>query len=167
MVWLPFELHPEVPREGMPVERAFPPGYLERANAGMQAMAAEVGLVMRRSGRLINSRLALALAELARERDLFEEVHRALFKAHWEGVARLDSVRDLQGIGAEHGLDPAEIEAALSDGRYEELIDANRREALGVGIDAIPAHVFGRRYLVVGAHPYELLAQVVGKARAG
>ena len=148
----------------MPIERAFPPGYLERAEAGMQAMAAEVGLVMKRTGRLINTRLALGLAELARERGRFEAVHHALFKAHWEGLAELDSVEDLKRIGAEHGLEPPEIEAALSEGRYEDLIDANRREALGVGINAIPAHVFGRRFLVVGAHPYELFKQVVEKA---
>lgn len=156
-------MHPEVPREGIPVERAFPPGYLERANEGMQAMAAEAGLVMKRTARLINTRLALGVAELARERGRFEEVHQALFKAHWEGTAELDSVEDLKRIGAEHGLDQAEIEAALGEGRYEELIDANRREALSVGINAIPAHVFGRRFLVVGAHPLELFQQVVEK----
>lgn len=147
----------------MPVEQAFPPGYLERANQGMQAMAAEAGLVMKRSGRLINSRLALGLAELARERGRFEEVHHALFKAHWEGTAELDKVEDLMRIGAEQGLQGAEIETALDEGRYEELIDANRREALGVGINAIPAHVFGRRFLVVGAQPLEVFKQVVEK----
>jgi predicted DsbA family dithiol-disulfide isomerase len=41
------------------------------------------------------------------------------------------------------------------------VIDENRRLATSVGINAIPAHVFGRRYLVMGAQPYEVLKQVV------
>ena len=32
-----------------------------------------------------------------------------------------------------------------------------------VGIDAIPAHIFGRRYLVMGAQPYEVLKEVVDR----
>ncbi|HLQ62929.1 MAG TPA: DsbA family protein [Candidatus Acidoferrales bacterium] len=153
VTWLPFELHPEVPTEGMPW-RPHSGGYV-------QAMAAEVGLVMKSRDRLINTRLALSTAEFARERRRFEQTHRALFKAHWEGTAELDRLEDLKRIAAEQGLDAAELEAALAEGRYETVLDRNREEAAGVGINAIPAHVFGRRFLVVGAHPYELFEQVV------
>ena len=45
------------------------------------------------------------------------------------------------------------------------MIDENRRIASSVGIDAIPAHIFGRRYLVLGAQPYEVLKQVVDRLR--
>jgi predicted DsbA family dithiol-disulfide isomerase len=43
------------------------------------------------------------------------------------------------------------------------LLDANRREATEVGISAIPAHIFGRRFLVVGAHPPQVYDQVLGQ----
>ncbi len=129
----------------------------------MQAMAAEVGLKMETRDRLINTRLALATAEFARERDAFDAVHRALFRAHWEGLGDLDNVEDLKLIVAEAGLDPAELEAALAGRRYEEVLDANRREAVAVGINAIPAHIFARRFLVVGAQPDEVFDQVLRK----
>jgi predicted DsbA family dithiol-disulfide isomerase len=93
-------------------------------------------------------------------------VHRALFKAHWEGTAKLESVADLRRIAEGAGLDGDELEAALDEGRYEDLLDANRREATQVGIDAIPAHVFGRKFLVIGAHPYEVFKQVVDRVTA-
>jgi len=32
-----------------------------------------------------------------------------------------------------------------------------------VGINAIPAHVFGGKYLVVGAQPYEIFLQVLDR----
>ena len=35
--------------------------------------------------------------------------------------------------------------------------------AESVGINAIPAHIFGRRYLVLGAQPYAAFIQVIDK----
>lgn len=126
-------------------------------------MAAEVGLTMRERDRMINSRPALATAEFARERDAFEPVHRALFKVHWEGPGELDDPAELGRVVAGAGLDPSELAEALADGRYEGLIDATREEALSAGINAVPAHVFGRRFLVIGAQPDELYQQVLRK----
>jgi predicted DsbA family dithiol-disulfide isomerase len=128
-------------------------------------IAGEVGLVMKQRDVLINSRKALGAAEFARERGKFEEMHRALFKAHWELTGKLEDVDDLVRIGVEVGLDPGELRAAIVEGRYEQVLDENRRLAESVGINAIPAHIFGRRYLVLGAQPYEAFAQVIDRLR--
>jgi protein disulfide-isomerase len=86
-------------------------------------------------------------------------------KAHWEGTARLENVDDLVRIGTEVGLDAAELRAAIDEDRYAAVIDENRAEAESVGINAIPAHIFGRRYLVLGAQPYEAFLQVLERLR--
>lgn len=164
VTWLPFELHPEVPREGMPRERLFSSERSARMREHVDAMAREVGLVMRQPERLINTRLALATAEFARDRGRFEEVHRALFRAHWEGTAQLDRIEDLRRIASEHALDADELGAALEVGRYEPLLDRHRDEATAAGIDAIPAHIVGRRYLLVGAQPLSVFEQVLERA---
>lgn len=129
----------------------------------LQTVAAEVGLIMESRDVIINSRRALAAAEFARERGRYDAMHQALFKAHWERTARLENVDDLVQVGAGVGLDPDELRAAIDDGRYEAVIDDTRREAESVGINAIPAHVFGSRYLVVGAQPYEVFKQVLDR----
>jgi predicted DsbA family dithiol-disulfide isomerase len=128
-------------------------------------IAGEVGLVMKQRDVLINSRKALGAAEFARGRGKFEEMHRALFKAHWELTGKLEDVDDLVRIGVEVGLDPGELRAAIVEGRYEQVLDENRRLAESVGINAIPAHIFGRRYLVLGAQPYEAFTQVIDRLR--
>jgi predicted DsbA family dithiol-disulfide isomerase len=112
---------------------------------------------------IINSRRALGAAEFAREHGKFEEMHHALFKAHWQQTGKLEDVDDLVRIGTEVGLDAAELRRAIVEGRYEGVIDENRQVATSAGINAIPAHVFGRRYLVMGAQPYEVLKQVVDR----
>jgi predicted DsbA family dithiol-disulfide isomerase len=134
-----------------------------RMRSHMQSIAESVGLTMRTRDVIINSRRALGAAELARERGLYGPMHHALFKAHWEGTGRLEDVDDLVRIGSDVGLDGADVREAVESGRYEAVIDENRQVATSAGIDAIPAHVFGRRYLVMGAQPYDVFKQVVDR----
>lgn len=164
LTWLPFELHPEAPPEGIPLETYF--GHRAESIRGrLGEVAAEAGLVMLQRDVLINSRRALGAAEFAREQGKFDEMHRALFKAHWEQTGRLEDVDDLVRVGTEVGLDPVALRQAIEDGRYESVLDDHRLQADAVGINAIPAHIFGGRFLVVGAHPYELFMQVLQRLR--
>ena len=163
MTWLPFELHPEAPPEGIPRSAYFGHARAQQIHSYLDSVAQSVGLEMRHRDVIINSRRALGAAELARERGLFAPMHEALFKAHWEDGAKLEDVDDLVRIGEKVGLDGREVRSAIEEDRYAEVIDENRRLATSVGINAIPAHVFGRRYLVMGAQPYEVLKEVVDK----
>jgi predicted DsbA family dithiol-disulfide isomerase len=129
--------------------------------ARLKSVAESVGLAMEQRDVIINSRRALGAAEFAREHGLYEEMHHALFTAHWEKTGKLENVDDLVRIGQGVGLDPGELRAAIEQGRYDDVLDENRRLAASAGIDAIPAHIFARRYLVMGAQPYEVLKEVI------
>lgn len=163
VTWLPFELHPEAPPEGIPRDAYFGRARSLQVHSYLQQVAQQVGLEMRTRDVIINSRRALGAAEFAREQGKFDEMHHALFKAHWQQTGKLEVIDDLVGIGAEVGLDPEELRSAIEEGRHEDVIDENRQIATSAGINAIPAHVFGRRYLVMGAQPYEVLKQVVDR----
>ena len=163
VTWLPFELHPEAPPEGIPRSVYFGSERAQQIHSYLDSVAESVGLEMRHRDVIINSRRALGAAEFAREHGLFETMHDALFKAHWSVEAKLEDVDDLVKIGASIGLDSTELRAAIEEDRYANVIDENRQLATSVGINAIPAHVFGRRYLVMGAQPYEVLRDVVAK----
>jgi predicted DsbA family dithiol-disulfide isomerase len=147
----------------MPLEEYFGRGRSDRIRTHLQSIAAEVGLSMQQRDVIINSRRALGAAEFAREHGKFEEMHLALFKAHWEGGGRLEDVDDLVRIGAGVGLDETELRKAIEEDRYAAVIDDNRHEAESVGINAIPAHIFGRRYLVLGAQPYDAFKEVLDR----
>ena len=159
--WLPFELHPEAPLEGSRM-----PERIRGAWGRLETVAAEVGLTMKRPDRVINSRLALSTAEFARDHGKYDEVRVALTKAHWEGTAQLDHVEDLRRVVAESGLDPDVLERELDAGRYEALLDQHRADAESVGINAIPAHIVGQRYLLVGPQPYDAFIEVLDALRA-
>ena len=147
----------------MSFEQYFGRGRIDQMRGRLRSVAAQVGLVMEQRDVIINSRRALGAAEFAREHGRFAEMHLALLKAHWEGTGRLENIDDLVAIGASAGLDATELRKAIEEDRYAPLIDANRREAESVGINAIPAHIFGRRYLVLGAQPYEAFKEVLDR----
>ena len=162
---MPFELHPEAPLEGIPRDVYFGGGRFEQMRLHLESIAAEVGLSMQQRDIIINSRRALGAAEFAREHGNFEPMHRALFKAHWEGTGRLEDTDDLVRIGASVGLDATDLRKAIEEDRYAAVIDDNRAQAESDGINAIPAHIFGRRYLVMGAQPYEAFQEVIDRLR--
>jgi predicted DsbA family dithiol-disulfide isomerase len=147
----------------MPLDAYFGRGRSEQIRGRLQSVAAEVGLVMEQRDVIINSRRALGAAEFAREHNRFAEMHLALLKAHWEGTGRLENIDDLVKIGAGVGLDADELRKSIDEDRYASVIDQNRLEAESVGINAIPAHIFGRRYLVLGAQPYEAFKEVLDR----
>ena len=95
VTWLPYELHPEAPAEGIPREVYFGRERSARIHSHLQSVADSVGLTMEPRDVIINSRRALGAAEFAREAGKFEEMHHALFRAHWGGAARLENVDDL------------------------------------------------------------------------
>lgn len=163
VTWLPYELNPAAPVEGIPREVYFGRARSEQMHSRLQSVAESVGLTMRPRAVIINSRRALGAAEFAREQGLFDEMHHALLKEHWEGTGRLEDVGDLVRIGEGAGLDPGDLRTAIEEKRYDPVIDENRLAAESVGINAIPAHIFGRRYLVLGAQPYDVFRQVLDR----
>jgi predicted DsbA family dithiol-disulfide isomerase len=108
-----------------------------------------------------NSRRALMLGELARERGVFEEVHRRLFDAYWAHGLDIGDEQVLMAEGVAVGLGEADIVDALRDGRYLELIEAQTHAAMEIGAGGVPAWVIDRRLLVPGAQPHEVFARVL------
>jgi predicted DsbA family dithiol-disulfide isomerase len=108
-----------------------------------------------------NSRRALMLAELARERGTFDALHPRLFDAYWVRGRDLGDERVLIEEGAGAGLGEGEIIDALRDGRYLERVEAQTRVAIELGAGGVPAWVIDQRVLVPGAQPHDVFVRVL------
>jgi predicted DsbA family dithiol-disulfide isomerase len=153
--WLPFDLHPEYPPEGIPREelhRRYPQDVHERT----RQMVAGAGLTYNPPPDVVpNSRRALELTELARDKGLHDDVHTRLMHADWTEAKNIGDTDTLLDLVAEAGLDREEAAAALADRRYAERVDASTAQAQQAGIHAIPAFVLDGRLLLLGAQPHE------------
>jgi len=94
------------------------------------------------------------------------QYHDAVFRAYWQRANNIGDVEALAEIARSIGLERESFLAALQDERYAARVDADIDEAYSYGLTGVPALIFGRRYLVSGAQPYEVLRQVVEKAEA-
>jgi predicted DsbA family dithiol-disulfide isomerase len=110
-----------------------------------------------------NSRRALMLGELARERGVYEELHPRLFDAYWARGLDLGDERVLAAEAAAVGLDGGEVVDALQDPRYLERIEAETRQAMELGVTGVPGWVIDQRVLVPGAQPHDVFAQVLDR----
>jgi predicted DsbA family dithiol-disulfide isomerase len=108
-----------------------------------------------------NSRGALMLGELARDRGAYDELHPRLFEAYWARGRDIGDERVLEEEGAAVGLDEAEIIEALRDQRYLDRIEAETRAAFEVGVSGVPAWVIDQRLLVPGAQPHDVFERVL------
>ena len=170
MRWLPFQLNPDVPAEGMPrqayLERKFGPGHAH-SSARVAGVGREVGIdfafdrIPVQPNTLTAHRVMLFGAKQGRDDAVAEHLFRAYFL---EGVDLTDQAA-LTRIGAQAGLDRAALAAYLAseDGREDVLgADLDARQA---GIHGVPCFIFNRRTAVSGAQAPETLLQAMLKAR--
>jgi predicted DsbA family dithiol-disulfide isomerase len=108
-----------------------------------------------------NSRRALMLAELARERRALDALHPRLFEAYWARGRDIGDERVLVEEGNAVGLDEGEILDALRGGRYLPRIEAQTSAAIELGAGGVPAWLIDQRLLVPGAQPHEVFTRVL------
>jgi predicted DsbA family dithiol-disulfide isomerase len=104
-----------------------------------------------------NSRLALRVTELARDRGLHGPVHDRLMDAYWAEGRNIGDPEVLRELAGEAGLD--DIDPALEGDAYLERIAASTSEAQSIGINGIPAFLLDSRLLVLGAQPEAVFEQ--------
>ncbi len=162
--WVGYELHPETPPGGVPLERHLPNaaamlGYVRSFAEGFGIR----DLVP--PSRLQSTRRALAVAEHARDAGRLEAFRAVAFDACWRHARDLEADDDLRRIARAAGLDPDAALAAASAPALLARVDAARRRALAEGVTAIPTFDLGP-IRVVGCQPYEALAAAARRAGA-
>jgi len=155
-VWLPFDLHPEYPPEGISLadlHRRY--GFGDQDP--LRERFAAAGLEYNRPEIVPNTKLALRMTELARERGLHEPFHDRLMDAYWSEATNIGEPDELRRLAAAVGLGTDDVEQVIADPvTYLAAVEGSTQQAHSVGINAIPAFVLDRRVLVLGAQPLEV-----------
>jgi predicted DsbA family dithiol-disulfide isomerase len=168
VVWLPFDLHPEYPPQGIPLaelHRRYGIGVGERDPLRHRFAAAD--LDYNRPEVVPNTRLALRMSELARELGLHQPFHDRLMDAYWSQATDIGNADELRRLAAEVGLDAEAVERVIADpAAYLDLVEGSTSQAQSVGINAIPAFVLDRRLIVLGAQPLEVFRRAFAQLAA-
>ena len=108
-----------------------------------------------------NSRRALQLGELARDRGRHGELHPRLMDAYWHRGVDIGDPEALRAEAVVAGLDGAEVDEILAGDAYLERIAADTRALHEAGGGGVPAWIIDDRVLVPGAQPHEVFERVV------
>lgn len=165
--WKPFEIHPEVPAEGMPVEDLhYTPEQWERMMEHLRAQAAREGLEMGNRPKVSNTHRALRAGSWVQAEvpDRFHAFHHAIFRAYFAEGRDLGDPEVIRSVAEAVGIDVDRMEADLEEGAFEDAVRGTGEEARRLGITGTPTFVFGERYAAVGAQPVERLRQAVESA---
>jgi predicted DsbA family dithiol-disulfide isomerase len=167
LVWLPFQLNPDMPPEGMARAeyrtRKF--GSAERAKGLDARVAAEgrsegIDFAFERIERTPNTLAAHRLIDVAQKEGRGNAVVDALFRAYFEEARDIGDAAVLKEIAAGRGV------AGWPDEGDEKAVAALEASVRGLGISAVPTFILGRRFGVSGAHPPESLAAAMREALA-
>ena len=120
---------------------------------------------MKRSKRIPNTRLVLAVAELARDKGKLDKFRWNVMNAHWKDGRDIEDNAVIADLAKASGLDPEEAVNAADDPSYLNRVDAMRVEYKTVGVGGIPTFVFGNN-AVEGCQPYEVLSAAALQAGA-
>jgi predicted DsbA family dithiol-disulfide isomerase len=175
--WLPFELNPDMPPQGMARAdyraRKFGAERAAALDANIEAVGAEEGIrfAFGRQSRTPNTRAAHMLIAHASERGRGGAMVDALFRAYFEEGRDIGVAAVLIDIASEAGLDQDEAAAALHDDSVRRMVMRAEGRAGELGISGVPFFIVERAYAVSGAQPtdawIEGLRQIAARPQAG
>ena len=162
-----FPLHPETPLEGRSIAELYAGRNVdpEAMYARMKGLMDAEGLPYGRRTHTYNSRLAQELGKWADTQPGGEALHDALYRAYFVDNRNIGDPEILVEIAQSVGLPADEARAVLAERRFKDAVDADWEKSHAYGVTGVPTFV-AARYGVVGAQPYEVLAELLEKAGA-
>jgi predicted DsbA family dithiol-disulfide isomerase len=168
VTWLPFELNPDMPAEGMErrLYRMRKFGSLERSqqlDAQLTELGAEAGLgfrydLMTRTPNTLKAHRLIWLAGQGGNQDAMAE---ALFHAYFVQGHDIGDLGILTDIAVRNGIDRARASGFLQGTEGTPEVRKYEDMARAAGITGVPAFIANRRPLFMGAQSPEIIASAL------
>jgi len=173
--WLPFQLNPDMPAEGMGFEEYLSkkfgdpakvqPGLDELVQAGLaEGIRFRFDLVKRVPNTLDAHRL-MQLAE--HEGASTPGVAEGLFSSFFEEGLDIADRDVLVEVAGSHGIAASAVHAALADDKLRREVLDNEAEVRRGGVTGVPNFLINDRLFVIGAQPKQVLVDAFDRAMFG
>jgi predicted DsbA family dithiol-disulfide isomerase len=164
--WVHFPLHPETPAEGRSLADLFAGRNVDRKamHEAMKARMDAEGLPYGERTMTYNSRLAQEIGKWADTQPGGEALHDAFFRAYFVDARDISQPAVLLEIVERAGLSVEGAREVVDKRTFKAAVDADWALSRQYGVTGVPTFVAGK-YGVVGAQPYEVLEELVRRAR--
>lgn len=161
MRWLPFQLNPDLPEEGIPRAEYIARKFGARGNTyeRVRLVGESVGIPFAFDKIEVqpNTLNAHRLLNYAEQHGRQEQVAEVLFNAYFIEGANLTDVDTLAGVAKRGGLDEQAAKSYLASDADRDVVSNADIEARNAGIGGVPFFIFNRAVGVSGAHEPETL----------
>jgi len=170
--WRPYQLDPNVPREGVERSAYFRAkfGDGERVKGMSETLVtygAELGIAFAfdKAEKRPNTIDSHRLIRWASSVGVQDAVVEALFKAYFEQGRDIGDAAVLTSVAADCGMDAELVEELLASEADRELVLREAGLAGQMGVQGVPAFVLEGKYVLVGAQDTDVLLRVFDKVR--
>ena len=169
--WLPFQLNPDLPPEGISRQE-----YIERkwGKAGnkyerVSAVGREVGIDFKFDDIKVqpNTVNAHRLMYYGTKHGREDATAESLFTAYFIEGRNIADTQTLAEVGERAGLERDLLESYLDSDEDLEAVLNSYREARNAGVSGVPFFIFNRKLAVSGAHEPETLLNAMLKSKEG
>jgi len=168
--WLPFQLNPDMPKEGMPAEVFFLQHFGESRPREMQervtATAEAIGLQINfdRVTHIPNTLKAHRLARLASTTHVHNLIAESLFQANFTDGKDIGDTEVLCQIAVNAGFDDAQVRAFLDSDHGASEVLQEEQMVRQMGVKSVPFMVLNRQVPVSGAAGVEAFKKALDEA---
>lgn len=168
--WKGFQIHPEYPAAGIPVEQRIAQYGQDRYAAiwrNILSLAEGIGLEMNPPAVLTNSLIALEATEYARDQALEKVFSSAIYQAYFRQGQNIGDIAVILALAEQVGLDQAELLDHLKAGTYSDRIQASHQEARAFGVSGVPTFIVGSAQIVGAQSPEVFVSMLKRVAERG
>jgi predicted DsbA family dithiol-disulfide isomerase len=171
ITWLPYELNPDMPEEGMDrtqyLDAKFGPGKRREIELRLSEAALESGVTFNwaKVTKSVNTRMAHMLVAAAATVQRGSEMKAALLKAYWQDGRDVGDLETLVQIAVEQGFEAQAARDELANGELRETVIGLEDHARKVGVTGVPFFIVDGRLAVSGAQTPDVWAEVFAKVR--
>tara|TARA_R110002111_G_scaffold199875_1_gene265285 strand:- start:111 stop:764 length:654 start_codon:yes stop_codon:yes gene_type:complete len=167
--WHPFELNPDMPKEGQNLREHIvekygsTPEQSEQSRQQMTRLGVDLGFDFQFTDdtRMHNTFQAHQMLHWADQQGRKSDLKLALFGAHFTQGRDLSDAAVLAEVAGEIGLDPSQALAVLADQRFAADVRQEQNFWIQQGIRGVPAVVFDRQHLVTGAQGVDSYTRIL------
>jgi predicted DsbA family dithiol-disulfide isomerase len=163
--WLPFEIHPETPQQGILLKDYFPGMNPEAFYHKLDARGRKMGVCFGPQTLLSNSQEALEGGEFAKLHGRFDVYHEGVFHAFFTDCKDIGNRKILLEVAESAGLNTVELNVSLDEKRYLARLEETTRAARSMGIGSVPTFVIEGYGAVTGAQPFDAFRRILSGLR--
>ncbi len=159
--WLPFEIHPDTPPEGVLWKDYFPGMNPEAFFRQLDERGKKMAVRFGPQPLMSNSRMAMQGGEFAKEHGKYDAYHEAVFRAFFTDCRDIGDQEVILDLANDVGLDVVALSAALEGGIYVPRLREATRKAKTNGFSAAPTFVIEGYGSISGAQPIDTFRKIL------